>query len=450
MSNPPPSDAPASEAPGTPNGGRDPWNLRRILDSLPPLLQQLLNDIMRTCSSACSDSTEAANAVTRELQSLLQQLVAAIDTELHSNPSSDVRTSSEHWHLLGQLVDGINHHFLIRPRIMFVGEDVDMQSAAAAARGIKGCFTRFIELMSSDEDRGANVAAFAIHLMDTDGDAETSMRFAFLDIISRRVVAVKRPSHRWHVTIDDEVPHTRMEDDAVSSGFDDVPTPFRKDTHEDVVCAVCTSFLFQKEGDGSIVLLARQLKCPTVVDVTDRSPMGHRYPHVMCESCARRQFIDYKSTVCPHCRHNFQEHLCVDIAAALQHQVCEDEAVLWTAPPQRRLVALTVLAQLPVETPLSESVAYSVLRSCFDADAGIAAAALRCLRLLENLPEALIAAGACGALVESLSIAETEETREVIASVVANVSRIPEGCAAFIAAGACSALVEAFEIAGTE
>ena len=297
MSNPPPSDAPASEAPpGTPNGGPDPWNLRRILDTLPPLLQQLIKDIMRTCRSACSDSTEAANAVTRELQSLLQQLVAAIETELQSNPSSDVRTSSEHWHLLGRLVEGINHHFQIRPRIMFVSGDLDMQSAAAAARGIKGCFTRFIELMSSDEDRAANVAAFVIHLMDTDGDAETSMRFAFLDIISRRVVAVKRPSsHRWHVTIDD-VPHTRMRDDAVSSGFDDLPTPFRKDkdNFDKVECAVCRDFLFQKEGDGSMMLLARQLKCLTVVDVTDRSPMGHRYPHVMCETCARRHFIDHK------------------------------------------------------------------------------------------------------------------------------------------------------------
>ncbi len=68
---------------------------------------------------------------------------------------------------------------------------MDMQSAAAAARDIKACFTRFIELLSSDEDRADNVAALTICLMDTDGDAETSMRFAFLDIISRRVVAVK-------------------------------------------------------------------------------------------------------------------------------------------------------------------------------------------------------------------------------------------------------------------
>ncbi len=205
MSSTPPQDAPASDAPGTPN---DPWNLRNILSTLSPALQQLLTqpltDIMSTGHSACSDSVESANAITRDLERLLQRLVAAVDTELQSNSHSDLRTSSESWHLLGRLVESINRHFQIRPRIMFVSEDADMQSAASAARGIKACFTRLIQLLSSDEDRAANVAAFTIYLMDTDGDAETAMRFAFLDIISRRVVAVKRPSQRWHVTIDEQ------------------------------------------------------------------------------------------------------------------------------------------------------------------------------------------------------------------------------------------------------
>jgi hypothetical protein len=293
--------------------------------------------------------------------------------------------------LLGRLVDSINRHFQVRPRIMFVSEDAEMQSAADAARGIKACFMRFIELLSSDEDRAANVAAFTICLMDTDGDAETSMRFAFLDIISRRVVAVKRPLQRWHVTIDDEVRHTHSPDDAVSSGFDDLPTPFRRDSFDDLECPICTAPLFQTQGDGSVVLLARQLKCPAVVDVTDRTPMGHRYPHIVCEGCAQKNFIENRHTSCPHCRHSFREHLCVDIAAALQHQVHEDGSVVWTAAPQRRLAALEVLAQLPEETPLSDSVAYGVLRSCFVAEADVAAAALRSGRLsvaIEVIPRA--------------------------------------------------------------
>ena len=361
------------------------------MQRLPHQLQQIVSAVMRMCHSLCSDDTTAANAVTQDLYRLLQQLVAAIDAELVSDPSSDIRTSSESWHLLGRLAEGINRHFQIRPRIMFASEDADMQSAAAAARGIKACFTRLIELLSCDEDRAGNVAAFTIYLMDTDGDAETSMRFAFLDNISRRVVAVKRPSQRWHVTIDDEVPRTRAQDDAVTSGFDEVPTPFRKGNFEDLECLICAAVLFQKECDGSVVLLARQLKCPVVVDVTDRTPMGHRHPHVLCESCAQRYFITQKHTTCHLCRHSFREHLCVGIAAALQHQVHEDGHVLWTASPQRRLAALNMLAQVPVEIAISHSLACSVLRSCVVADPDIAAAALRCGRLsvaIENIPQA--------------------------------------------------------------
>ena len=78
-------------------------------------------------------------------------------------------------------------------------------------------------------------------------------------------------------------------------------------------------------------------------------------------------------------------------ADALQHQVHEDGSVVWTAAPQRRLAALNVLAQLPAETPLSDSVAYGVLRSCLVAEADVAAAALRCGRLsvaIEAIPRA--------------------------------------------------------------
>jgi hypothetical protein len=214
-----------------------------------------------------------------------------------SNSHSDIRTSSGSWHLLGRLVECINRHFQIRPRIKFVSENLDIQSASAAARGIKGCCTRLIELLSSEEDRAANVGAFAIYLMDNDGDSETSMRFAFLDVISWRVVAAKR----WHVTIDEEeVARSCRRDD----GFDDVPTPFRKDNFGDLECAICGDPLFAKEGDGSVVLLARHIKCPTVVDVTGRTPTCLRFPHVTCDSCARRHFVEHKQTSCPHCCHN--------------------------------------------------------------------------------------------------------------------------------------------------
>jgi len=156
---------------------------------LPHELQQLLSDIMRTCYSLCSDDTEAANAVTRDVCSLLLQLVAAIEAKLESDPSSDLRTSSESWHLLGTLVNGINRHFQNRPRIVVTSADADMQSAAAAARGIAESFTRLIELLSLEEERAGNVAEFSVVLMDSEDDAEISMRLAILESVSRHIVA---------------------------------------------------------------------------------------------------------------------------------------------------------------------------------------------------------------------------------------------------------------------
>jgi hypothetical protein len=261
--------------------------------------------------------------------------VAAIDGEPQSNPGNDLQTFSDSWRLLGKLVEGINCHFQIRPGIMFISEDADMQSAAAAARDLEGFFARFIELLSSNEDRATNIVALLIFLMDTDGDAETSMRFALLNIISRRVVAVKRQDQRWEVTIDGEIRHA-CSDDGASSGIDKIPILFRKDSFDHLECPICRAALFQKEGDGGLVLLARQPKCPTIVDVTDRTPKGQKYPHVMCEVYAQRLFIERKQTVRHQCRHNSREHLCVDIAAALEHQVDENgrvqdkRAPMWT------------------------------------------------------------------------------------------------------------------------
>jgi hypothetical protein len=183
------------------------------LASLPP---PLLNDIMRSCDATCCDSAETANGVTRELHRLLQQLVAAIVGELQSNPCSCLRTCRVCWHLLGRLAEGINLHFQIRPKIMFNGQDADLQSAAAAARGIKDCFTRCIELLSTDDDRAGNFASFAIFLMDSDGDAEASMLFAFLDLIARRIAAVKRLGRGWDATVDGEA--VRLSANSSASG----------------------------------------------------------------------------------------------------------------------------------------------------------------------------------------------------------------------------------------
>ena len=113
------------------------WNLQGALASMPPPFILLLNDIIRRCRDDCSCNSDSADDVTRQLHILLQQLLAAVDDELRTNPGSDIRASSDSWYLLDRLVEAINRHFQVRPRIAFTSADEGSRSVAAAARGIK-------------------------------------------------------------------------------------------------------------------------------------------------------------------------------------------------------------------------------------------------------------------------------------------------------------------------
>jgi hypothetical protein len=46
------------------------------------------------------------------------------------------------------------------------------------------------------------VSQAATFLLGSDDNAETPLRFRFLDMMSRRVVALKQPGQRWVATID--------------------------------------------------------------------------------------------------------------------------------------------------------------------------------------------------------------------------------------------------------
>ena len=58
----------------------------------------------------------------------------------------------------------------------------------------------------------------------------------------------------------------------------------------------------------------------------------------------------------------------------------------------------------------------------------------------------LVAAGGCAALVEALKIAEDENTRNVISTIIYQVSRIEEGRASLVAEGCCPVLVNTLKI----
>ncbi len=153
-------------------------------------MQHILNSIMGQCHVSFSDNAEISNAVTRDLLTSLEQLVAATANELHANPDSPRPSAFDSWFLLDKLADALNRHFRNRSRTEFLVGDADTLSAAVAARGVQRSFTRFMELLSTDEERERNAISFKILLMDSVDDTETSMRFAFLDIISRRIVAL--------------------------------------------------------------------------------------------------------------------------------------------------------------------------------------------------------------------------------------------------------------------
>ncbi len=63
---------------------------------------------------------------------------------------------------------------------------------------------------------------------------------------------------------------------------------------------------------------------------------------------------------------------------------------------------------------------------------------------------ALIAVGACGALVKVLKISETEETRRYISRAIFNLARDDEGRRALVAAGACEAAALALSSAASD
>jgi hypothetical protein len=143
---------------------------------------------------------------------------------------------------------------------MFSSQDAGMQSASAAARGIKQSFTRFIELLSTNEDRADNVSQAAMFLPDSDDNAETPLRFRYLDMMSRRVVALKQPGQRWVATIDGAP--ARLGEDGFDASVGLVlqfaAAAVAEAAHtgvsdfEEAVCGICLCCLYECRSDGSV------------------------------------------------------------------------------------------------------------------------------------------------------------------------------------------------------
>jgi hypothetical protein len=328
-------------------------------------------------------------------------------------------------------------------------------------------------------------------LPDSDDNAETPLRFRYLDVMSRRVVALKQPGQRWVATIDGAP--ARLGED----GFDASVGPVLQfaaaavteaahtgvSDFEEAVWGICLCCLYESRSDGGVSVNAREMKCAGW--------------HALHSQCARGWIVIQKRSTCPYCRHDFNQVIYDGISAALEYAVelsGTTSAVHWTKPPSQRVTALNMLVLLPPETLLGGAMVSALLYSCFDSEVGIAHVALQsgklclaikamteddisrwCLKLVDAMKHAkddcrrsivamaigdvaeseegracFVGGGACGALVEALKAAETDATRCNVALAIRELANSEEGRVCFVGGGACGALVEALKAAETD
>jgi hypothetical protein len=421
-------------------------------------LQQLLNNIIGHCNADCSGDFESSNAITRNLRQFLQQLSVAVQDELQPNAGSGLRIYIDSYRggvcggrfLLNTLTEKISRHFQIRPRIMVTSEDAEMRSAAVDIRGIAESLTKLGELLTTEEDRALNGAPLTIVLMDFEDDPEISMRLAILDNISRHFVASsERTGENWNFAVDDLIstdsnahaaPRVmKFASAAVAAAACDGLQNF-----DDALCAICMGSLFEKQSDGSIHIDARQMKCP-----------GKDTFH---DHCAQTYFVQKHSDKCPVCRLDFSNSFCTDIEAHLEHKIepNEEEPLQWMKTPNVRLAALNMLAKLPKETPLGRPIASALLWSSLDSSPGIPNAALSTERLsaaFEIVPEAERVVFIHAVLKSLKTAVDADGTIYRVyhmTRVIAQLSENDIGCLAVLEAGGCGAMVQALIVAKTD
>ena len=436
--------------------------------ALPAELQQQLDAIVVLCYKDCaqeSDPLMAVNAVTRQIQSLIQALIADVQRIVSAN--CDLQASPVPWILLGRLVNHLNGHFQVRPRVMFGQDGEDAQATAEAVRRIGAAVKTLIETLSKEDELEQNLSTFRILTMETEGDVAIAARFMFLDRISERVVAHKPAANqRWLVEVDGAaVRHQRTHDDT-PSGSSDLPSPIRryaKPEHhedEDACCAACTCPLFEFDADGSAPMRHwRRLKCPTVYGVTPHTPKGHVHRHIFHDHCAQQWFIFTQKSMCPMCKHDFSDMLLQDIEGALQHEAIvggpdnQVVAVQWSEPWARRVSALNALAHLPREQPLGPSVARALVWSLADAGQEVVLAAARAIshwaRALWGMQEPGFRALLCERILAALRSAASDDAKAAISYAIGDLARNQDGCRALVAAGACEAAADALRSAAS-
>ena len=296
---------------------------------------------------------------------------------------------------------------------------------------------------TSEANCARNGAAFAFELMDSEDDAEIAMRLAVLDSISKHIVASTEQTGKiWHITVDDEILDRSSTDSNAHVGPEVMKFVAAScdgvERFEEALCAICRGELFENQSDGRIFIDAREMKCP-----------GR---HTFHAPCAQVCFVPKHTDRCPCCRHNFRDSFCADIATSLEHiEPNENEPLQWMKTPTVRLAALNMLAKLSEKTPLGRSTASALLWSTFDSSLGIANAALNTERLadaFEAIPETRPIY--IQAVLTSLKMTGADRTVHLMTRAIAQLSECGRGRVAILEAGGCGAIVQALNVAKTD
>ena len=226
-----------------------------------------------------------------QLRRMLQEISTRFDEALALAPGGQFGLSVAH-SLISMLLEALNLHLQIRSSdLLDCNKDCKAERQACYTNFVIGCCIRFLGVLLSKNDEHESNFNEGLSSVLT-GDIIAGFPYdpwsssSFLNSITRRVIVIKRPGSAWNVTVDCKA---QPEDDSLSARSSRYTRRnIKPDVNDssmliaplqeyaaaaavaaangscqfnDAVCAVCQSSLFEIKSDGSIVVIARQLKC---------------------------------------------------------------------------------------------------------------------------------------------------------------------------------------------
>jgi hypothetical protein len=235
----------------------------------------------------------SASAQQIQLNRMLQDFSRHFEEALASAGGGQLSIPVAHG-FIGRLLMALNLHLQIRSDLLRVNKDCFKGlGKAITANTVVGSCLRFLgvilsknEAHESNFNEGLSTVFSIFNELDKDAYDPWSST-SFLNHVSRCVIAVKLPGSAWNVTVDCKVQpdafgslsarssrYARKNRTSDVDGSSALIAPLQEyadaaavaaasgSCHfNDALCAVCQCSLFEIKKDGSIVVIARQLKC---------------------------------------------------------------------------------------------------------------------------------------------------------------------------------------------